>query len=557
MDQSNPMRKNNPMSGFIPLGPSFRGFEDDSELSDVNGYVFFDWDSFRSFDVKRPYVTGTDWEAWQRQYEADPEFVDRWEESTAGILRPIVDDLPPAVTAIDFSQSGKLLRTVSDPACYSSHCTYYPSTHEYQLPAPLPTLLRSDLAVVQRFGCADKVVYANGKQEKVAAFKYNPVANVCGGCVWPEIQIQTRLAPHPHILAIESLVLEEISGQGVVGFTMPFIPTGTLEDNVPRLFKLRWLRELMHLVDELHFEYGIAHQDIEGRNLFISDTTDSILLFDFGWAAQIGTTHDARYVYRGEVPKRNDVKGTMFFLYRFITRDPQYRIYYLDEADEGDIMDRAKWVKHADVELDHDVETFYNELMAWVRKRRDGLNIITHYTEAPRHFEIPDPPINNVAGYQGRGHSKHRIQAGLPVVMWERPPASKVDKSRKLLATGRYADEQPPVCFIPVPDPKMGFPQKDETNTVLRGEDGQQQKHAHPMTTDAVPASVSQTAERAVARNLQHLEVGNAMQEIQQGGDASQAESTAASKKKTRVTRRTTVLLGGDVGTEDGTKADV
>ncbi|KAK3382607.1 hypothetical protein B0T24DRAFT_564866 [Lasiosphaeria ovina] len=388
---------------------------------------------------------------------------------TARILRPIVDDLPPEVTAIDLSQSGKLLQTVSNPRWGGGECTYYPSTYEYQLPAPLPTLLRSDLAVSRRIRFVDKVVYGE-EQEKVAAYKFNACPGSLGGGIWPEIQLLARLAPHPRIIAIDSLVLDEISGQGVIGFTMPFMPAPTLEDRLPRPFKLRWLRELMDLVDELYFEYGIVHQDIRGDNLSISDT-GSILIFDFGLATQVGTDRNGRFQI-GEIPEMNDVKGTMFFLYRLITHDPQYSQYFLRGVDESNIVDRDKWVKHADVELDHDVDTFYNELMAWVRKRRDGPKL-THYTQAPRHFEIPDMPEHNMGWWCGNSHSKTEEEAGRPVLTWERPPASKWDKSRKLLATGKYADEQPPVRFMHVPDPKKGFPQIGMTNAALPGQDGQ------------------------------------------------------------------------------------
>ncbi|KAK0723617.1 hypothetical protein B0T26DRAFT_706984 [Lasiosphaeria miniovina] len=270
---------------------------------------------------------------------------------------------------------------------------------------------------------------------------------------------------------------------------MPFIPTLTLKDRLPRPFKIRWLRELMDLVDELYFEYGIVHQDIAGRNLFISDTTGSILLCDFAFSAQIGTVRHGQSVYLGEIPRCNDVKGTMFFLYYLITRDPQYSRYLLSDVDENTIMDRPKWVKHAGVELDYDVDTFYNELMAWVRKRRDSPKL-AHYTLAPRHFEIPDPPEDGMEGwYLGRSHTMREMEAGRTTLSWERPPASKWDKSRKLLATGKYADERPPVRLMHVPDPKKGFPQMGMTNAALRGQDKRKQTQDVVGTEDEAEAS--------------------------------------------------------------------
>ncbi len=52
------------------------------------------------------------------------------------------------------------------------------------------------------------------------------------------------------------------------------------------------------------------------------------------------------------------VKGVLLFLYEFITRDPTIKDYILHEVDDKDFTDLAKWTKHPDVELDHDVEDF-------------------------------------------------------------------------------------------------------------------------------------------------------------------------------------------------------
>lgn len=158
-------------------------------------------------------------------------------------------------------------------------------------------------------------------QEKTVAFKSSPAVAHFGG-VWEEIQILARLPPHPLILSLDSLVLEELTGLGVVGFTTPVIHARTLDKLSPSPFKLRWLRELMGLVDELNLEFGILHQDIAPQNLFINPDTDSILLFDFNWAAGVGQTQEGGY--RIVKPARNDVKGVMYFMYLIITRDPKY-----------------------------------------------------------------------------------------------------------------------------------------------------------------------------------------------------------------------------------------
>ncbi len=44
-------------------------------------------------------------------------------------------------------------------------------------------------------------------------------------------------------------------------------------------------------------------------------------------------------------------------MYEFITRDPALS-KVLEQANEKNCRDPAKWIKHPDVELDHDVEDF-------------------------------------------------------------------------------------------------------------------------------------------------------------------------------------------------------
>lgn len=129
--------------------------------------------------------------------------------------------------------------------------------------------------------------------------------------------------------------------------------------------------------------------------------------------------------------------------------------------------DGERWVKHPQVQLDDDVSVFYDELMAWVQTRR-GHSPLAHHTQAPRYIEVPIPPTPprdemkrnrgaNLAGVVTRCQS--RLEAGRPVLTWQRPPKAKVDKSRRLLATGRYADEKIETVPIPVRDPTRGFPQ--------------------------------------------------------------------------------------------------
>jgi hypothetical protein len=228
-----------------------------------------------------------------------------------------------------------------------------------------------------------------------------------------------------------------MTGSKVVGFTMRYIASDTLDKSRPP-FKLKWLRQLMQTVDDLNLKHGIIHQDIADRNLLIDPTTDSIILIDFNDAYRVGLARRPGQP-EGKWDERDDVKGVLVFLYEYVTRDPSLARYWLHLVEEDDYKDPAKWIKHPDVELDNDVAEFYFELMAWVRRRRAGKQI-GHYTEAPQPIDWPHPPAHRVERMEyvvGR-----QREAGLPYLDWKRPLKAKLDPTRRLLATGRYADEE-------------------------------------------------------------------------------------------------------------------
>ncbi|KAK4108988.1 hypothetical protein N656DRAFT_801410 [Canariomyces notabilis] len=224
-----------------------------------------------------------------------------------------------------------------------------------------------------------------GKDENRYVFKYkskNPQE------LWNEIQMLARFPKHPHIAWLDRLVLDEMTGSQVVGFTMRYAANGSLDKSKP-LFKLRWLKQLMQVIDDLNLQHGIIHQDVHARNLVTDPATDS------------------------------------------------YSQYMLQDLNENHFKDPAKWIKRPDVDLNDDVAEFYFELMAWVRSRR-AAKPMAHYTEAPEHISWPSPPDPRPSsGVVG----SHRAQEP-PFLSWRRPPASKVDPARRLLATGRYADQE-------------------------------------------------------------------------------------------------------------------
>lgn len=187
------------------------------------------------------------------------------------------------------------------------------------------------------------------------------------------------------------------------------------------------------------------HQDIAPRNFCIDATTDILVVFDFGNAAHVGAEARA---------DRNDVKGVILALHEIITRDSAYGQCWLHFMDEVPLLGHPeKWQKHPDVKLDAPAGAYYDALMAWVERRRRAPvpAEAVQFSQAPRHFVWPksfaEPPLwsshdRSPALPQSSYCRAAAEQLGLPFVEWERPGEVHVDRTRRLLATGRYAEDE-------------------------------------------------------------------------------------------------------------------
>ncbi|KAF5685933.1 CBL-interacting serine threonine kinase 25, partial [Fusarium globosum] len=156
-----------------------------------------------------------------------------------------------------------------------------------------------------------------------------------------EMNLWMRLSRHPNIVPFDRVVVDEFEGR-VVGFTSNYVPGRNLEENKSRVFKLEWLQQLIKVVDVLNLEHGVAHQDIAPRNLLINESKDSIMIFDFNFAACINCPSPGE----GEsyVEDRNDVKGVVFSTYEIITQD--YSLRNIPHEDQSLENLSSEWKKH-------------------------------------------------------------------------------------------------------------------------------------------------------------------------------------------------------------------
>jgi serine/threonine protein kinase len=266
---------------------------------------------------------------------------------------------------------------------------------------------------------------------------------------WKEMSLWMRLPRHPNIVPFDRVVVDELEGR-VVGFTSSYMPGGNLEENKSRVFKLKWLQQLIQVVDDLNLKYSIAHQDVAPRNLLVDESTDSVMLFDFNFAARINyTTPDEGECY---VEDRNDVKGVVFTTYEIITQDNSVR----SMSHESQNLDKlgAKWVKHPEVELDHPVPSYQIMLQKWPERRARDVHPVYPETasSAIDWPSMPKPPQKTICLKNTKGEPsditvdnfyerrQDLLDKGDKVLNWERPPQRVLDGGTRILSSGDLID---------------------------------------------------------------------------------------------------------------------
>ncbi|OAQ64389.1 protein kinase-like domain [Pochonia chlamydosporia 170] len=287
-----------------------------------------------------------------------------------------------------------------------------------------------------------KTVYLESLTE--AVFKYWFMENGMFR-TWYELNSWSRLPrDHPHIVPFDSVVLNNVTG-GIVGFTTLFIPGGTLKDNnaTTRPFRLRWFEQLLSVVDDLNYQYGMMHQDIAARNIVI-DEEDNLRIFDFNYSIMI----DKHYT-----PHRDDIKGVIFTLYEIITLDEHFRELPHEEQDAEALL-QMEWQKHPEVMLDSDVTEFRSVLDAWVTNRKEKeFKPMDSWVQWPW---MPKPPLGPVLKYGPNGEvtgkemkpvqvviRKHLVQMGEPYWEWERPASYLLGDALQKGDAGKEANMLP------------------------------------------------------------------------------------------------------------------
>ena len=210
----------------------------------------------------------------------EDEDVEGTEEICMAQLRKHVDVLGEGVYGIRFSEPDGPITISRDPKDdVTLYVNYYP-LRALKLPFAVKTTFLSSLTELDRLGPqVDLVSYQGAPRvgskaptKTTAAFKYWFMENGMFR-TWYELNSWSRLPrDHPHIVPFDSVVLDDVTG-GIVGFTTRFIHGGTLKDNnaTTRPFRLRWFQQLLSVVDDLNYRYGIMHQDLAPRNIVVDE----------------------------------------------------------------------------------------------------------------------------------------------------------------------------------------------------------------------------------------------------------------------------------------------
>jgi hypothetical protein len=163
------------------------------------------------------------------------------------ILAKHIDNIPADASMIKVSRDGELLSCSLDAEEDSTVIPFYPSVTDF--PQGLRKIRRSDLTEIDRLGVhADLATYESlpGQIRRVVFKYYTNKANIA--TFWHELNCVIRLPKHPNIVPFDCLVFDTVDGvDKVVGFTAPFIPGGTVLDNISRVFKLKYLKQLIEV----------------------------------------------------------------------------------------------------------------------------------------------------------------------------------------------------------------------------------------------------------------------------------------------------------------------
>ncbi|POS68952.1 hypothetical protein DHEL01_v212653 [Diaporthe helianthi] len=421
------------------------------EAADSYPYELTEWHVINWDQRRRILVTV----AFEREIDED---LDEEFGTLCQALGKVVGDLDDDVNLLKFSKNFDLISASSDPTMDIFNVPLYCPVN--MIPKKYQTgrvISRKDLVEVDRLKTGVDLVTYRFEPKSTAVFKYG-VDPQQAPRNWRELNCWLRVSEHPNVVPFEYIItdFQDVPRHGtdmevVVGFTSTFIPGGTFEDNRSRDFKLKYLEQLIEVVDDLNLKFGIVHADITRRNIVINPTTDTLQLFDFNVSlranSESGKPDPPRFT-RDKI----DVNSVVATVYEIITGDSERAAAIIEHGEPTSTVTRMKWVKRPDVCLDAGISSYQRTLRCWLRRRNRPLNRVRHFKQAQSPLEEwPQPWAPKIPAMRSDGslitswddagtRSSVDVGAmralGLKFVTWERPAHNRIPEGFRVLADG-------------------------------------------------------------------------------------------------------------------------
>ncbi|KAF2227453.1 kinase-like domain-containing protein [Elsinoe ampelina] len=440
---------------MIPLGHRFAPITGGGLYRGTTGtvydLVFQDW------DVRRHVVVSG--ETPKHLPEDDAQAYENLEDKLTLALQDNASRIIPPAWAFRFGPQLDLISADKGQSLeYDPRdTTPYPLLSGCPHLAELPRFARDELIEVDRMQMrVDKCVHTTKRGDQMTLVVKYALFRSGLESLWQEIDIWRSIPPHPNIVTINSLIVDEVEHR-LVGFSTPFVPGGTLEKG-ERTFKLKWLKDLLQAIDQLNLQHGVMHRDIHPRNMVVDPRTDKLQLIDFNHARRIGPSiyHDVSDIQSNglglwdhDKDPNNDISGAVFSLYELITGDFENRGHWEQLSSPKVVLDLTTWQHDPLRKLDHEVEVYRDTLTLWIHSRKD--KDIKIFTDCPQH--VPDfepmpkrssePPssrdkvLSSTSNGEWDAYGRYRVK-------WDRPAQEQLHPGVQYLFSGK-----------PVPHPHL------------------------------------------------------------------------------------------------------